>query len=99
MARYLQAHPVPDCEPGADPWAAGPDGEPWLRHGLAVDGKAMRGAVGADGKIPYQLAVSTHADTVVVGERAIGPKSNEVRHEAPCRIPGTAGMNSEGGAR
>ena len=78
MARYLGAHPVPVCEPGADPWAAGPDGKPQLRHGLAADGKAMRGAVGADGKIPYQFAVATHVDTVVVGERAIGPKSNEV---------------------
>jgi predicted transposase YbfD/YdcC len=78
MARHLSAHPVPDCEPGADPWAAGPDGKPRLRHGLAVDGKAMRGAPGADGKIPYQLAVATHVDTVVVGERAIGPKSGEV---------------------
>lgn len=83
MARHLRAHPVPDCEPGADPWAAGPDGKPRLRHGLAVDGKAMRGAVGADGKIPYQLAVATHTDTVVVGERAIGPKSNEVPAFAP----------------
>jgi predicted transposase YbfD/YdcC len=83
MARYLRAHPVPDCEPGADPWAAGPDGQPRLRHGLAVDGKAMRGSVGADGKIPFQLAVATHADTVVVGERAIGPKSNEVPAFAP----------------
>jgi predicted transposase YbfD/YdcC len=78
MARHLKAHPVPDCEPGTDPWAAGPDGQPRLRPGLAVDGKALRGAVGADGKIPYQLAVATHVDTVVVGERAIGPKSNEV---------------------
>ena len=78
MARYLSAHPVPACEPGADPWAAGPDGTPRLRHALAADGKALRGAVGADGKIPYNLAVATHVDTVVVGERAIGPKSNEV---------------------
>lgn len=78
MARHLQAHPVPDSEPGADPWAAGPDGKPRLRHGLAADGKAIRGAVGADGKIPYQFAVATHVDTVVVGERAIGPKSGEV---------------------
>ena len=78
MARYLSAHPVPACEPGADPWAAGPDGTPRLRHGLAADGKALRGAVGADEQIPFQISVATHVDTVVVGERAIGPKSNEV---------------------
>ena len=78
LARYLSAHPVPVCAPGADPWAAGPDGVPKLRHGLAADGKAMRGAVGDDGQIPFQISVATHVDTVVVGERAIGPKSNEV---------------------
>jgi Transposase DDE domain. len=78
MARYLSAHPVPACEPGADPWAAGPDGTPRLRHALAADGKALRGAVGADEQIPFQFSVATHVDTVVVGERAIGPKSNEV---------------------
>lgn len=49
-----------------------------LRPGLAVDGKAIRGAVGPDGKIPYVLGAATHARCVVVAERAIGPKSNEV---------------------
>lgn len=81
LAQYLKAHPVPAAEPGADPWA-GPDG-PRLRPGLAVDGKAIRGAVGPDGAIPYLLAAATHTDTVVVAERAIGPKSNEVPQFQP----------------
>lgn len=51
---------------------------PVLLPGLAVDGKAIRGAVGADGKIPYVLGAATHTDCVVLAERAIGPKSNEV---------------------
>jgi len=83
LGRYLQAHPVPVSEPGTDPWAAGPDGKPKLRHGLAVDGKAVRGAVGPNGAIPYLLAAATHTDTVVVAERAIGPKSNEVPQFQP----------------
>lgn len=81
LGQYLKAHPVPAAEPGADPWA-GPD-RPVLRPGLAVDGKAIRGAVGPDGAIPYLLAAATHTDCVVVAERAIGPKSNEVPQFQP----------------
>lgn len=55
-----------------------PGSGPVLLPGLAVDGKAIRGAVGADGKIPYVLGAATHTDCVVLAERAIGPKSNEV---------------------
>jgi Transposase len=82
LAGHLAAHEVPAAEPGSDPWAAGPDG-PVLRPGLAVDGKAIRGAVGPDGAIPYLFAAATHEDCVVVAERAIGPKSNEVPQFQP----------------
>jgi predicted transposase YbfD/YdcC len=81
LGQYLKAHPVPAAAPGADPWA-GPDG-PQLRPGLAVDGKAIRGAIGPDRVIPYLLAAATHTDSVVVAERAIGPKSNEVPQFQP----------------
>lgn len=57
---------------------AGEAGGPVLLPGLAVDGKAIRGAVGPDGKIPYVLGAATHTDCAVLAERAIGPKSNEV---------------------
>jgi predicted transposase YbfD/YdcC len=79
LGQYLKAHPVPAAAPGTDPWAGGPV----LRPGLAVDGKAIRGAVGPDGAIPYLLAAATHTDCVVVAERAIGPKSNEVPQFQP----------------
>ena len=79
LAGHLAARPVPAVGPGLDPWA----GAPVLRPGLAVDGKAVRGAVAVDGTIPYLLAAATHADTVVVAERAIGPKSNEVPQFQP----------------
>jgi len=58
------------------------DGPGWL-PGTAVDGKAVRGAVGADGMIPYPLAAATHTDSAVTAERLIGPKTNEVPELAP----------------
>lgn len=58
-------------------------GGPVLLPGLAVDGKAIRGAVGADGLIPYVLGAATHEKCTVLAERAIGPKSNEVPQFAP----------------
>jgi len=56
---------------------------PVLLPAIAVDGKAMRGAVGADGKIPFLLAAATHQGCTVIAERAIGAKSNEVPQFQP----------------
>src|SRR5262249_32161310 len=49
-----------------------------LRPGVAFDGKAMRNAIGPDGQIPYLLAAATHGESVVIAERLVGAKSNEV---------------------
>ncbi|MGH3755690.1 MAG: ISAs1 family transposase [Pseudonocardiaceae bacterium] len=54
----------------------------WL-PAIAVDGKALRGAIGADGMIPYLLAAATHTNSAVIAERLIGPKTNEVPEFAP----------------
>ncbi len=67
--------------------AAGPvtfpvRGPGWL-PAVAVDGKAVRGAAGPDGLIPYLLAAATHDTTAVIAERLIGPKTNEVPEFAP----------------
>jgi predicted transposase YbfD/YdcC len=59
--------------------AAGPG---WL-PAIAVDGKAVRGAAGDDGLIPYLLAAVTHGTGTVLAERLIGPKTNEVPGFAP----------------
>lgn len=48
-----------------------------------VDGKAVRGAIGADGQIPYLLAAATHHRPTVIAERLIGAKTNEVPEFAP----------------
>lgn len=50
---------------------------------IAVDGKAVRGAAGADGQIPYLLAAATHENCAVIAEHLIGPKTNEVPGFAP----------------
>ena len=57
-------------------------GPAWL-PAIAVDGKAVRGAIGADGLIPYLLAAATHGESAVIAERLIGPKTNEVPGFAP----------------
>jgi hypothetical protein len=67
--------------------AAGPAtfpvaGPGWL-PALAVDGKAVRGAAGADGLIPYLLAAATHESTAVIAETLTGPETNEVPEFAP----------------
>jgi predicted transposase YbfD/YdcC len=62
---------------GLGPVGAAIDG-PVLLPALAIDGKAMRGAIGPDGAVPYLLAAATHTDTTVIAERQIGAKSNEV---------------------
>jgi hypothetical protein len=44
------------------------------------------------------LSAVRHGDGLTVAAREIAAKTNEVRHEALCRIPGSAGKNSEGGS-
>jgi hypothetical protein len=60
------------------PWP-GRDGCPRI----AVDGKAVRGAAGPDGLIPYLLAAATYGTGAVLAERLIGPKTSEVPEFAP----------------
>jgi predicted transposase YbfD/YdcC len=66
---------------------------PVLQPAMALDGKALRGAIGADGLVPYLLAAATHGavgQTAVVAERLTGPKTNE-RPEVPVLLRGLAG--------
>jgi hypothetical protein len=67
---------------GVGPVAAPIAGPGWL-PAIAVDGKAVRGAIGADGQVPYLLAAATHGESVVLAERLIGAKTNEVPEFAP----------------
>jgi predicted transposase YbfD/YdcC len=56
---------------------------PVLLPALAIDGKAVKGAIGPDGQIPYLLAAATHSDSAVIAERRIGAKTNEVPEFPP----------------
>jgi len=69
-----RAHPGPVAFPVAGPG--------WL-PAIAVDGKAVRGAAGADGLVPYLLAAAAHGTGSVLAEHLIGPKTNEVPEFAP----------------
>lgn len=51
--------------------------------GVAVDGKAVRGAVGADGEQTHLLAAATHGGQLVLGQVQVGVKSNEIPQFAP----------------
>jgi predicted transposase YbfD/YdcC len=67
--------------------AAGPVTFPVRKPGplpaVAVDGKAVRGAAGPDGAIPFLLAAAAHGTGVVLAERAVGAKTNEIPEFAP----------------
>ncbi|HUY50834.1 MAG TPA: ISAs1 family transposase [Streptosporangiaceae bacterium] len=52
----------------------------------AVDGKAVRGAAGEDGLIPYLLAAVTHGTGIVLAGRLIGAKANDVPEFAPLLL-------------
>ena len=85
----LQAQQVADgvgtwlaARAGVGPVAAPTGGPGWL-PAIAVDGKAVRGAIGEDGQVPYLLAAATHEESVVLAERLIGAKTNEVPEFAP----------------
>ena len=60
-----------------------PIGGPVLLPAIAVDGKAMRGAIGPDAGMPYLLAAATHGESVVIAERLVGAKTNEVPEFQP----------------
>ena len=72
-----------------------PIGAPAVLPAIAVDGKAVRGAAGPDGQIPYLLAAATHGESVVIAERLIGPKTNEVPEFAPL-VRGLAARTGDG---
>ncbi len=80
LAGHAGAYLASRARPG--PVAFPLAGPGWL-PAIAVDGKAVRGAAGDDGVIPYLLAAVTHGAGTVLAERLIGPKTNEVPEFAP----------------
>ena len=83
---------------GVGPVGAPIAGPGWL-PAIAVDGKAVRGAVDQDGQVPYLLAAATHDRSVVLAERLIGAKTNEVPEFAPLLRGLASRVGGVGGAR
>jgi predicted transposase YbfD/YdcC len=69
-----RAHPGPVTFPLAGPA---------ILPAIAVDGKAVRGAAGDDGLIPYRPAAADCGTGTVLAEHLIGPKTSEVPEFAP----------------
>jgi len=80
LAGHAGAYLAARAHPG--PVAFSLAGPGWL-PAVAVDGKAVRGAAGDDGLIPYLLAAAVHGTGTVLAERLIGAKTNEVPEFAP----------------
>jgi hypothetical protein len=62
---------------------------------IAVDGKSARGARQANERAVHLLAALDTSSGIVLGQSVVDGKSNEVRHEAPCRIPNSVRRNLE----
>ena len=78
---------------GVGPVAA-PTAVPGWLPAIAVDGKAVRGAIGEDGQVPYLLAAATHEESVVLAERLIGAKT-----ERGARVRAVAARSGPTGSR
>lgn len=60
----------------------------WVREqvkgeAIAIDGKEVRGAKNASGSRVFLMAAVTHQSGCVIGQEAIGEKTNEIPHFAP----------------
>jgi predicted transposase YbfD/YdcC len=56
---------------------------PLMRPGFAVDGKAVRGTIGQDGKMVRLLSAFAHQAGVTLAQRQVDQKSNEITGFAP----------------
>jgi predicted transposase YbfD/YdcC len=83
LAHHAGAYLAMRALPG--PVAFPVKGPGWL-PAIAVDGKAVRGAAGEDGLIPYLLAAVTHGTGIVLAEHLIGAKTNEVPEFGPLLL-------------
>ncbi len=64
-------------------WAAGRTDPGWTRRLVAVDGKRVRGSGGDAIKPRHLLAAIDHAHGVVLAQRDVGCKTNEITEFAP----------------
>ena len=65
-------------QPAATPQDAATTDRPKAPRAVAIDGKTVRGARGVDGRAPHLLAALDHETGVVLGQTAVGQKTNEI---------------------
>jgi predicted transposase YbfD/YdcC len=83
IRRVLQAVDPDVLDQAVCGWLAG-RGQPVARwRAVAVDGKTARGARIAGGRAVHLLAALDHAEGVVLGQRVVDGKSNEITAFAP----------------
>jgi len=78
IRRTLAAVDGDDLDRRVAIWMATKVGQLAGRTVIAVDGKSLRGGTPAGGVMPHLLAALHHGCGVVVGQRAVATKSNEI---------------------
>ena len=78
IRRVLQRVNADDLDARVSSWLRTRVGAIGGRRVIAVDGKTMRGARGAGERAPHLLAAPGRAGGVVVGQRRVADKSNEI---------------------
>ena len=78
LRRTLQRLGGEDLDATMGDWTAGRTSQPGLRRALALDGKTLRGSVGADGWAKHLMAAIDHHAGVVLGQVDVDGKTNEI---------------------
>ncbi|MGH3831557.1 MAG: ISAs1 family transposase [Pseudonocardiaceae bacterium] len=72
---------------GQPDWRHRPEEDKPTTRGLAVDGKAVRGAVQPDGRAVHLLAAMSHELPAVLAQRDVAHKTNEITQLKPLLDP------------
>lgn len=78
LRRALQRLGGDDLDAAIGDWTAGRTTQPGVRRALALDGKTLRGAVGATGRARHLMAAIDHHCGVVLGQVNVDGKTNEI---------------------
>jgi hypothetical protein len=84
LRRALQAADVERIDRELGAWLERRAG---VGEAVAVDGKSLRGAVGADGRRAHLLAALVHKEGVVLNQRQVDEKHNEITEFRPLLEP------------
>jgi predicted transposase YbfD/YdcC len=83
----LLSAPDPASLSSGQPSAEQESGRESAAVAVAVDGKTLRGAIQADGRAAHLLAAMIHSEGVVLAQREVGHKTNEITQVRPLLDP------------